>query len=248
LRLSRVLDARRIAPNKDAPHPFDLQYGLDTGDYLSPREIVTGHAHDALNYGYSAIAPSVFREAMKRWRAALPPTAAQPVAYRFVDVGAGKGRALLLASELPFRKVIGVELSAELARTARRNAARWRALGKPRAEIRVMHQDALAFSWPRPPLLVYLYNPFQCELVEGILDRIEARIASGRKSLGKAKPGPGSASVDLLYVNPICADVLSRRRGCSLVWTARIDMDEADQAADPYGTTFDRVSCYRLRR
>lgn len=124
MKLTRVLDARRIAPNKDTAHPFDLQYGLDTGDYLSPVEIVTGHAHDAFNYGYSAIAPSVFRAAMKRWRAGLPASAAQPAVYRFVDLGAGKGRALLLASEVGFRKIIGVELSADW---RRRRAATWRA-------------------------------------------------------------------------------------------------------------------------
>jgi SAM-dependent methyltransferase len=242
-RPTRALDARRIAPNKDAAHPFDIEYGLDTGDYLAPYEIVTGHAHDALNYGYSAIAPSVFRQAMERWRAGLPGKSAV-AAYSFIDLGCGKGRALLLAAEFPFRKVIGVEISVSLAETARRNAARWRRTARSRAPISILRQDALAFSWPRPPLLVYLYNPFQCELVERILDRIDARVASARNA---ASPSL-STSVDLLYTNPICADALSRRRGVSLLWTARIDMDEADQAADPYGTTFDRVSCYRLSR
>ena len=53
--------------------------------------------------------------------------------------------------------------------------------------------------------------------------------------------------IDLLYANPTCADVVSRRGRWVLLWTDRIDMDAADQLADPYGTTFDRVSCYRLR-
>jgi SAM-dependent methyltransferase len=285
---------RNVAPNKDALHPFDLQHGTDTGGYLGPHEIVTGHAHDEFGFGYSSIAPSVFREIIRRWRATLPDPERGPAAYSFVDVGAGKGRALLLASEVAFRKVIGVELSAELARIAQRNVECW-----PRSEprIHVMAKDVMDFCWPRTSLLVYLYNPFACELIESLLERLEtvAKRSYARAEVVSACPPPGaaeacadcpgerpsdgtpcsshaasaasgegcateqrressaepmarpSARIDLLYANPTCADVVSRRGSWTLLWTDRIDMDEADQAADPYGTTFDRVSCYRLR-
>src|SRR5689334_21283292 len=39
----------------------------------------------------------------------------------FVDLGAGKGRALLMAGRLPYRRVVGIELDPELAQCARRN-------------------------------------------------------------------------------------------------------------------------------
>jgi SAM-dependent methyltransferase len=229
--------ASEIAPNRHAVHPFDATHGTDTGGYLTPQEVAAGREHDALNYGYSAIAPSVFRAALARWQDTLPGAAKRLSAYTFVDVGAGKGRALLLAAEVPFRKVVGVELNEELARIARRNAARQSALARPRAKIRVMHADALEFRWPRTPLLVYLYNPFACELVE----QLAAKLADA------ATPS-ASGLVDLLYVNPTCADALSRQGKFSLLWTARIEMDQLDQQADPYGTTWDRVSAYRLRR
>jgi SAM-dependent methyltransferase len=248
----RALDSSRIAPNRDAVHPFDLQWGVDTGGYLSPKEIVTGHEHDAFCYGYSAIAPSVFEQALRRWRETLPGDGAHAAAYTFVDIGSGKGRALLLASQLPFRKAIGVEFSAELAEIAERNVARWRKVARPRSPLRVFQQDALAFRWPRGPLLVYLYNPFHCDLVERMLARIEQwsyfRTKTGAKTGASSGSRGGARTADILYVNPICADVLSRRRTFSLLWTDRVDMSLADQAADPYGTTFDRVSCYRLRR
>jgi tRNA1(Val) A37 N6-methylase TrmN6 len=168
----------------------------------------------------------------------LPGAAARRLAaYTFIDVGAGKGRALLLAAEAPFRKVVGVELNEDLARIARRNVTRWSGHSRPRAKIRVMQADALELRWPRPPLLVYLYNPFACELVE----QLAARLAS-------AASASASGLVDLLYINPTCADALSRQGKFSLLWTARIEMDEPDQQADPYGTAWDRVSAYRLRR
>jgi SAM-dependent methyltransferase len=227
--------ASKTAPNRGVIHPFDRKFGTDTSGYLGPEDLVKGRVNDAHNHGYSAIAPSVFREACQRWRETLPAVSGRINAYSFVDVGAGKGRALLLAAELPFRKIIGVEVSEELARIAQRNVARWSRIEKPKAKIRVVHEDAANFRWPRTPLLVYLYNPFACSLVAKMAESLAAAAATG------------SGLVDLLYVNPTCTDTLTTQGLFVRLWTARIPMDEADQGADPYGTSSDLVSCYRLK-
>lgn len=155
--------------------------------------------------------------------------------YSFVDVGAGKGRALFLAAELPFRKIIGVELNPALVRVAQRNLAQWRRLARAKSEkrIRVIPGDALEFRWPRTPLLTYLYNPFDCSLVA----ELAAKLAAAARS--------GSTLVDLLYVNPTCADTLKMQGLFTRLWTAQIPMDGADRQADPYGTTTDVVSLFR---
>jgi len=232
-----LLPAAKTAPNRYVVHPFDKKYGLDTGGYLGPEELVKGHPSDAHNHGYSAIAPSVFYHACRRWRATLPLVAGRVEGYRFVDVGAGKGRAILLASELPFRRIIGVELSEELAHQAQRNVARWNRVtrSRERPTIRVIHGDALEFQWPRSPLLVYMYNPFSCSLVA----QLAANLASAARS--------GSSLVDLLYVNPTCSDALTSQGMFERLWTERIEMDKADKQADPYGTSSDLVSAYRLK-
>ena len=153
-----------------------------------------------------------------------------------MDVGAGKGRALLLAAELPFRKVIGVELSEELAGIAQGNVERWSRASRTNAKkVRVVLGDATKFRWPRTPLLVYLYNPFACSLIAQIAERLAVVAASA------------SGLVDLLYVNPTCADTLTSQGLFARLWTARIPMHEADQRADPYGTSLDLVSGYRLK-
>jgi SAM-dependent methyltransferase len=224
----------KTAPNRAALHPFDRQHGTDTGGYVGPEELVKGRANDAHNYGYSAIAPSVFREACKIWQETLPAICGRIDAYTFVDVGTGKGRPLLLASELPFRKVIGVELDDALARVARENVTRWTRIKKPKAKIRVVQEDAMKFPWPRTPLLIYLYNPFACSLIEKMAKSVAAASAEG------------AGLADLLYVNPTCADTLAKHEQFKRLWTDRIPMDAADQAADPYGTTSDLVSIYRF--
>jgi SAM-dependent methyltransferase len=70
--------------------------------------------------------------------------------FTFVDLGCGKGRPLLLARELGFGRIIGVEFAPALATTARRNA--------PFAEVVLC--DASEYLFPRGPLVVFLYNPF----------------------------------------------------------------------------------------
>jgi SAM-dependent methyltransferase len=220
-----LASASKTAPNRGALHPFDQKYGTDTGGYLGPEDLIKGRANDAHNHGYSAIAPSVFGEACRRWRETLPAVSGRIEAYSFVDVGAGKGRALLLASQFPFRKILGVELSEELAGIAQRS----------KSKIRVVHQDAAQLQWPRTPLLVYFYNPFACALLAQMTEKLATVAASG------------SGLVDLLYVNPTCADTLQDQGLFVRLWTARIPMDKADQAADPYGTNSDLVSAYRLR-
>ena len=230
-----MASASKTAPNRSVLHPFDQKYGTDTGGYLGPEDLVKGRANDAHNHGYSAIAPSVFGEACRRWRETLPAVSGRIEAYSFVDVGAGKGRALLLASQQPFRKVVGVELSEELAAIAEKNVATWRRVARPKSKIRVVHQDAAQLQWPRTPLLVYFYNSFACTLVAQMTKTLATVAASG------------SGLADLLYVNPTCADTLEDQGLFVRLWTARIPMNEADQGADPYGTTSDLVSAYRLK-
>jgi hypothetical protein len=81
-----------------AVHPFDERFGVETSGLIY--ELPSGHQHDLHNNGYFAVAPSVFHAIM---RAMLEQLHLDFQRFRFVDLGSGKGRALLLASDYPFR-------------------------------------------------------------------------------------------------------------------------------------------------
>src|SRR3982074_423196 len=68
---------------------------------------------------YQPTEPALFQEMM----ASLPIEFEQ---FTFVDLGSGKGRTLLMASEYPFMKIVGVELIAELHRAAQQNIRAYR--------------------------------------------------------------------------------------------------------------------------
>jgi SAM-dependent methyltransferase len=129
--------------------------------------------------------------------------------FTFVDLGSGKGRTLLMASEYPFRKIVGVELIAELHRAAEANIRAYRSAGQPAtqrcAEIETVCADARDFEFPAEPLVLYLFNP----LPEPGMRRVMARL---EKSLA-ANPRP----VWVLYHNPLLEHVIGEGSGFARV-------------------------------
>jgi SAM-dependent methyltransferase len=134
---------------------FDLAHGVRTAEPVSGPE----HGGDARSY-----------QASESWRLTrvLPPREVTS-ADVFVDVGAGKGRVLLVAARrYPFRRVLGVEISPEVAEAGRLNLA---AAG--RAGITIDCADIR--DWPVPPdaSVFYLFNPFVGEVFEAFLARLD---------------------------------------------------------------------------
>ena len=79
------------------------------------------------------------------------------------------GRAVLLAAELPFRQVVGVELNPTLARIARQNLTVWRAAGRAQAPMNMICGDAVEFPLPAGPCLAFFFNPFGAPVMRRLL-------------------------------------------------------------------------------
>ena len=219
---------RRVDPGV---HPFDERYGVDTSGLIGGRELPGGHAHDVFSTAYFGVPPSRFAGAVERWREipGVVPTAE----YSFVDIGSGKGRALLLASGMGFREVTGVELNPELVRIAERNVKVWVQDGRAQSEIRVICGDATGIELPDGPVLVYLYNPFRAPVLRRLLETLTAA-AKGRRS-----------PVDVLYLYPEEDAVFREFPEIEQLWTGKIGLS-ADEAADGVSSAEDPCSIYRL--
>src|SRR5579863_8406619 len=139
-------------------HPFDLRRGVQTSGLIPGRLLKTGHAHDRHSTAYFGVAPSVFRALLKRWQRTKPATPLER--FTFIDVGAGMGRAMLLAAEHPFRRVIGIELNPILTKVAERNLEIWRAMGRARSPMQIICGDAVDAPFEQGPCAVFLFNPF----------------------------------------------------------------------------------------
>ena len=98
--------------------------------------------------------------------------------FVFIDYGSGKGRALLLASEFPFKRIIGVEFSETLHEIARANIATYKSSTQRCRSIESVWMDAAEYDLPDDPLVLYFYNPFLEPLMQDVVDRVQASIAS----------------------------------------------------------------------
>jgi len=133
---------------------------------------------------YQPTEPVLFQEMM----ASLPIAFDQ---FTFIDLGSGKGRTLLMASEYPFKRIVGVELIAELHRAAEQNIGAYQSATQRCKQIEVVGTDAREFEFPTEPIVLYLFNPLPQRALSEVIERLE-------RSLARA-PRP----VWIVYHNPL---------------------------------------------
>lgn len=116
--------------------------------------------------------------------------------FTFVDLGSGKGRTLLMASEYPFRRVLGVELIAELHRAAEENIRDYRSPTQRCTSIKSILADAREFDLPEEPLVLFLFNPLPERALSEVLRRLGNSLARVPRS------------VWVVYHNPLLENTL----------------------------------------
>jgi SAM-dependent methyltransferase len=231
---------------RKAVHPFDIAYGTETSGLLPGSVIACGTAARVEDLtAYYGVAPSILRSLLDLWLQRLHPRA--PIERTvFLDVGAGKGRAMLVASEYPFLRVEGVELNPALAAVASTNFAIWQnASGSSAlAPIVLHHADATTLPLPGAPVLAHLFHPFEDRMLRRYLRHVERQL--------QQHPVP----FDLLYVNAEHDSILDRHPAFERLWVGRVPMSAEDHLADmaaiaqqkEYGSTGDELcAVYRYK-
>ncbi len=176
---------RDSTPERRRQRYGDLDYDWEhrvntTGGSVRWRERLLGTFRTA----YQPTEPAEFREMM----AAVP---AEFDDLTFVDIGSGKGRTLLMASEYPFRRIVGVEILRALHEAAEENIRVYRSATQRCTRIDSICMDACEFDFPHEPLLVYLFNPLPAEALNRMLANLENSL--------KRAPRP----VYVVYLNPL---------------------------------------------
>jgi SAM-dependent methyltransferase len=96
--------------------------------------------------------------------------------FVFVDFGSGKGRALLVASQFPFRKIIGIEFSPQLHAIAVRNLVSYRNPDQRCRDIQCVCLDFTQFPLPPEPLVLFFFDPCDERLLAQVLRNIEVSL------------------------------------------------------------------------
>jgi SAM-dependent methyltransferase len=176
--------------------------------------------------GYTGSQPSIIRRAV-----ALLPDKEITI---LVDLGCGKGRVLAVASEFPFREIIGVELSDTVAAIAEANMAVIRRNFPSRSPIQVVTGDAVEYPFPDAPLAIFLYNPFDEPLMRRLLTRIEAVLEQ------REQP------ITVIYYNPVSGAVLDASPWLIRAHALSLHCDESEEGFAPTAT--DSVVIWQDRR
>jgi len=227
------------AQPQPAIHPFDQRHGTDTSGLIPGATIARGTGAKVEHLtAYYGVAPSILRSLLDQWLRETAPLA--PIERTvFLDVGAGKGRALLLASQYPFLRVEGIELNRRLARVAQANIQLWQ--GDPAANalapIELHHADAILHPLPDAPTLAFLFHPFEAPVLRRFLRHVE-----------NSRPQT-SAPFDLLYANAEHDSLIDHHPGFERLWLGRVAMTPEDHVADlaaiaqqnEYGSTGDEL-------
>jgi len=167
---------------------YDFDHGVDTtASNLATGTRLTGAIAGA---GYQPTDPGLFRTMLDQLHIDFS-------RFTFIDLGSGKGRALLLASDHPFRRIVGIELLPELHAIALRNLDHYRSDAQRCSAIASICMDALDFDFPPEPLVLFLFNPLPEPALTAVLNRLAASLSSH----------PREAYV--LYANPILEHLLS---------------------------------------
>jgi SAM-dependent methyltransferase len=162
---------------------FDARFGTDTA---AP---VLGRDHKPGAYFYVATTASLIYEILNS-------LALQPDTFAFVDMGSGKGRALLVASEFAFAKLVGIELSPQLHRIAEENIKRYNPASQQCTAFDLHCMDVVDYEYGKEPLVLFLFDPFGRETVRSVIANLEASL--------RAKP----RDAFVVYIYPQFEDVL----------------------------------------
>lgn len=183
----------------DADYDWDHRVNTTSGA-VGWRDRLLGMFHSE----YQPTDPTAFHEMLDGLQEQLeqaPNAEGNTLTFRdftFLDLGSGKGRTLLMASDYPFRRIVGVELLQSLHQIAKENLHLYKNESQKCFALESICADAAAFVFPDGPLVVYLFNPFPESGMRQVLANLEQSL----------RTQPRHAFV--LYHNPLLEHVLSR--------------------------------------
>jgi SAM-dependent methyltransferase len=162
---------------------FDLLHGTDTEEAVKVYKLDAVSSSYIHSHGYQASHSNRVADIL----ASLPIRREQ---YSFVDVGCGKGRVLIVAEEIGFRNVTGVEISSALCETARKNLSICGIRGD------ILNSDAAKFEIPESACVLFLYSPFNRWVMHQFRRNVERRLKHSNEDIW------------IVYFSPACRRAL----------------------------------------
>lgn len=207
-------------------HPIDRELGIETSGLVGTEEIHRDKKLKHLINPYIGSQPSIVRRGLSALE--------NHADYTFVDCGCGKGRAVVVASEFPFRSIMGIELSPSLAATARSNTSKIARRFPERRPIEVATANVIDFPLPKGRLACFNYHAFGRELLSEMVRKFEAALASDIPHMF------------FVYYNPVHFEVLDGSHAFKRFYAQQLPYEQGEIGFGPDGD--DAVVIWQSRR
>ncbi len=106
-----------------------------------------------------------------------------PQRYSFLDYGSGKGKAMLMASDLPFKTIIGLEYAKRLHEIATENCRTYRSADQRCHSLQPILADVLDYIPPPGPIVCFMCNPFDETTLRAVFKNWRARYQKGEQEI-----------------------------------------------------------------
>jgi hypothetical protein len=167
---------KRDGGQSNEVHPFDLKYGTDTSKVVEVGALDMADERMEHAVRYQTARVDVYEALLNELNIPFEE-------YVFIDLGSGKGRAMLLASRLPFKAIRGVELSQQLHRIACQNISIYRESAQRCHDIQSLCEDATCFEFPPEKIVLYMFNPFDEEMMRLVVRNLEKSLRKHQKPI-----------------------------------------------------------------
>lgn len=151
-------------PNKEKG--FDRKYGTDTNGIIYSKNLSISDSKAKDNAIFYLSAPPRVTKYMIAF------LDINHEDFAFIDFGSGKGRVLLVASDFPFQRIIGVEISESLHMLAQRNVEIYNSPAQRCFNFELYSMDATKFPLPETNTVFHFYHPFLPEVLRPVLQNI----------------------------------------------------------------------------
>ncbi len=154
---------------------FDMKYHTDTLRWQDLRNLYVVGENKDHGVFYQPTQARTLRKVFKRTN--LPREGA------FLDLGCGKGRALILAAEFGYTRIIGVEFSELLCQIAESNLLCYLKRYPGPVDFQVIHTDAAEYVIPQDVSTLFLFNPFDEVVMASVVRNIEKSLRNHPRKL-----------------------------------------------------------------
>jgi len=154
---------------------FDRRYGVASDQWVAVTDLAVVGDNQDLGANCQPIKPLAFKAAMDAFQV--------PRDGVFVDFGSGAGRALMLAAQAGFHRLVGVEFATDVCDVAERNLDTFRAKAGVEFEYRILNLDATDYVVDDDDRVFFLYNPFDRPVLDAVLANIRRSYESSPRPI-----------------------------------------------------------------